>query len=74
MRTTKPSRLVEGVDYYMDSGKFVFTATYHRKRGYCCNSKCRHCPYGVDGGLTQRIELAAIPLPATALKRPAGGG
>jgi hypothetical protein len=23
----------------------VFTATYHLKRGYCCNSDCRHCPY-----------------------------
>lgn len=40
------SKLVEGVDYYMEGGKLVFTATYHLKRGYCCNSKCRHCPYG----------------------------
>jgi len=23
----------------------VFTAAYHLKRGYCCNSDCRHCPY-----------------------------
>jgi hypothetical protein len=23
----------------------VFTATYLLKRGYCCNSGCRHCPY-----------------------------
>lgn len=38
--------LVEGVDYYMEDGKLVFTADYHRKRGYCCNSRCRHCPYG----------------------------
>lgn len=74
MKPTKRSTLVEGVDYYMERGKFVFTAEYHRKRGYCCNSKCRHCPYGGDGGLTHRIELAAIPLPLTALKRPAGGG
>ena len=22
----------------------VFTAAYHLKRGYCCNSGCRHCP------------------------------
>ncbi len=37
--------LVEGIDYYMEDGKLVFTAAYHRARGYCCNSKCRHCPY-----------------------------
>jgi len=23
----------------------VFTAAYLLKRGYCCNSNCRHCPY-----------------------------
>ncbi len=38
--------LVEGEDFYMDGEYFVFTAAYHLKRGYCCGSKCRHCPYG----------------------------
>jgi hypothetical protein len=37
--------LVEGVDYYIEDGRWVFTAEYHRKRGYCCGSGCRHCPY-----------------------------
>jgi hypothetical protein len=23
----------------------VFTAEYLRKRGYCCDNNCRHCPY-----------------------------
>ena len=34
-------------DYYMDpiSGLLVFTAKYHLKRGHCCDSNCRHCPY-----------------------------
>ena len=32
-------------DYYYDGPYLVFTAAYHRKRGYCCNSGCRHCPY-----------------------------
>ena len=32
-------------DFYFDSPYMVFTATYHLKRGYCCNSDCRHCPY-----------------------------
>ena len=38
--------LIEGVDYYVENGLFVFTAEYLRERGYCCNSGCRHCPYG----------------------------
>ncbi len=32
-------------DFYMDGDFFVFTAAYHLKRGYCCKSDCRHCPY-----------------------------
>jgi hypothetical protein len=38
--------LIEGVDYYVENGLFVFTAAYLRERGYCCTSGCRHCPYG----------------------------
>ena len=33
-------------DYYMEGPYMVFTAAYHLKRGYCCGSACRHCPYG----------------------------
>jgi hypothetical protein len=32
-------------DFYFDGGLMVFTAAYHRRRGYCCASGCRHCPY-----------------------------
>jgi hypothetical protein len=32
-------------DYYMENGCMVFTAQYHTRRGYCCGSGCRHCPY-----------------------------
>jgi hypothetical protein len=32
-------------DYYFEGLSIVFTAAYHLKRGYCCNSGCRHCPY-----------------------------
>lgn len=32
-------------DYYMEDGAFVFTGSYLRRRGYCCGSGCRHCPY-----------------------------
>ncbi|MGH9871762.1 MAG: DUF5522 domain-containing protein [Pyrinomonadaceae bacterium] len=37
--------LQEGIDYYLEDGLFVFTAAFLRKRGYCCESGCRHCPY-----------------------------
>lgn len=39
-----------GQDGYIDSqtGLFVFTSLYHKKRGFCCESGCRHCPYGLN--------------------------
>ncbi|MFM9008965.1 MAG: DUF5522 domain-containing protein [Bacteroidota bacterium] len=33
-------------DYYMtEEGFLVFTEKYHLKRGYCCQSGCKHCPW-----------------------------
>jgi hypothetical protein len=40
----EPQKL-EAEDYYFDGEYMVFTAAYHLKRGFCCNSGCRHCPY-----------------------------
>jgi Family of unknown function (DUF5522) len=38
--------ITEGEDFYInDKGLFVFTETYHLKRGYCCKNGCLHCPY-----------------------------
>ncbi|NDG46562.1 MAG: hypothetical protein EBY37_05480 [Flavobacteriia bacterium] len=40
---------LEADDFYLSpEGYKVFTAQYHLKRGYCCQSNCRHCPYGYD--------------------------
>ena len=39
-----PEALAEE-DFYYEGPYLVFTAAYHLKRGYCCNSNCRHCPY-----------------------------
>ena len=36
----------EGEDFYREGAHLVFTARYHLRRGYCCQSGCRHCPYG----------------------------
>ena len=32
-------------DFYYEGPYLVFTEAYHLKRGYCCGSGCRHCPY-----------------------------
>ncbi|MDP4826044.1 MAG: DUF5522 domain-containing protein [Flavobacteriales bacterium] len=43
------SRALEPEDfYYNEDGYIVFTEAYHKKRGYCCKSGCKHCPYGFD--------------------------
>ena len=41
----QPPPLVEGEDFYWEGAALVFTARYHLRRGYCCESGCRHCPY-----------------------------
>jgi Family of unknown function (DUF5522) len=40
-----PPSSLEPEDYYYDGEYIVFTAAYHLKRGSCCGSGCRHCPY-----------------------------
>lgn len=37
--------LVEHVDFQIENGKYVFSSWYHLKRGYCCGSGCRNCPF-----------------------------
>jgi hypothetical protein len=32
-------------DTYLEGDLLVFTAQYHRRRGYCCGNDCRHCPF-----------------------------
>ncbi len=40
-----PEEPLASEDFYYEGPYLVFTAAYHRKRGFCCNSGCRHCPY-----------------------------
>lgn len=40
------SEPIEGEDYYFDGPYLVFTEAFHLRRGFCCQSGCRHCPYG----------------------------
>jgi len=37
--------LQPGDVYYTPEGYLVFTEQYHRRRGFCCGSGCRHCPW-----------------------------
>ena len=36
---------LEPGDAYEEGPYIVFTAQYHLRRGHCCHSDCRHCPY-----------------------------
>jgi len=36
---------VEGVHYYVEGERIIFTALFHIIRGQCCGNGCRHCPY-----------------------------
>lgn len=37
--------LIEGMHYYLEGNKVVFTELFHKQRGSCCGGKCRHCCY-----------------------------
>ena len=53
----KKKEFVEGVHYYLENGKVVFTEKYHLDRGKCCGNNCRHCPYhprSVKGTITTK--------------------
>jgi hypothetical protein len=46
------NEFIEGIHYYLDGNKVIFTERYHIERGYCCESSgngCRHCPYEPKG-------------------------
>lgn len=43
-----PELLGDGDYYLTPEGYKCFTEQYHLKRGSCCQSGCRHCPYGYN--------------------------
>ena len=46
-------------DYYLENGLLVFTAAFHLKRGSCCGSGCRHCPY--DHVNVPAVDVSPLP-------------
>lgn len=49
-QTAHDAAVAAGRDLYADpeTGYLVFTAPALARRGYCCGSGCRHCPYPAD--------------------------
>ncbi|MCC6232821.1 MAG: hypothetical protein IT580_09270 [Verrucomicrobiales bacterium] len=66
-----PSEVGPGDFTLEDGGRMVFTAAYLLRRGFCCGSGCRHCPYpdtslkgaASEGGVHRDPELARIVKP-----------
>jgi|CZKL01.1.fsa_nt_gi hypothetical protein len=69
-RTNATAPALEPEEYYFDGPYMVFTETYHLKRGYCCGSGCRHCPYGY--AQVGSIQGADAPVPPDAPPEAAG--
>lgn len=42
---TENKKFIQGIHYYLEEGRVVFTALFLSERGYCCGSRCRNCPY-----------------------------
>jgi hypothetical protein len=38
-------KLQIGIDYEIEDGVFEFTRDYLLRRGFCCNKRCKHCPF-----------------------------
>mmetsp|Transcript_14605 Transcript_14605/g.29555 ORF Transcript_14605/g.29555 Transcript_14605/m.29555 type:complete len:505 (-) Transcript_14605:34-1548(-) len=57
-------KAIEGKrDTYIDpsSGMKIYTELAHKKRGKCCNSGCRHCPYGENDDVGSRSDDSRVP-------------
>jgi len=59
----------EGRDTYVDpdTGYIVFTQRAHERRGTCCGSACRHCPFDWKNvpGTSRLLSLLTIVVPIT---------
>ncbi len=45
LNSTNQIKLLKEDFYKNKYGQIIFTEKYHLKRGYCCKSGCKHCPY-----------------------------
>lgn len=42
---TMKTEFIEGRDYTLEKGMVILTEYYLTKRGSCCSSGCKNCPY-----------------------------
>jgi hypothetical protein len=59
------SPLLNEGDFYQEGAVVVYTEQFHLRRGYCCGSGCRHCPFD-----SSRVNPASPRLAAQAEKLP----
>lgn len=52
--------LIQGIDYTLEEGKVVLSRGYHLKRGYCCNGRCRNCPYKDAAQPVERVVITGL--------------
>lgn len=45
VRASSDDEPIEGVDYVVEDGRWVLSASMLARRGTCCGSGCRSCPY-----------------------------
>jgi hypothetical protein len=36
---------IQGIHYYLEGDRVIFTSLFHLERGQCCGNGCRHCAY-----------------------------
>ena len=36
---------IQGIHYYLEGDRVIFTALFHFQRGQCCGNFCRHCVF-----------------------------
>jgi len=56
-------KLVKGIDYFLENDRIVFTREFLLKRGYCCNSRCRNCPYTEKKVKNDSAEEVTVQIP-----------
>jgi len=49
------NKLELGKYYSIEDGKLEFSREYLWRRGYCCNKKCKNCPYLKDASIDLKI-------------------
>jgi hypothetical protein len=54
-----PHAPLKSEDYHFEGPNMVFTRAFLLKRGFCCGSGCRHCPYETE----PQHETPTKPLP-----------